>query len=235
VTNVARHGKHVAGRRKSAATDLRSRIVVVLVAVLGAALALAVAVISTQPAARPAAPPARGRAHASHKGLPARPDRNKRPAPTSVTKAARGSAVERPCTPKDLSVSTTTDRPRYTPSYRVTVVTKIVSSTACDLDLVPSGEYHCGESIVIDTWSSEQVFPAAGQSEECGALPGGPVEPGTADVETIVWNGRTVLGSGKIGQAPPGRYEAIGSWSWNSGHPRAPYQVAESASFEVLH
>ena len=115
------------------------------------------------------------------------------------------------------------------------MVTKLVSNTKCDVDLVPAGEYACGESIVVDTWSGDQVFPSLGQDEQCGRLPSGALLPGEADTATLVWDQKTSQSAGGSGdQAAAGRYVAIGSWSWSAGAGQPPYQVAaSSASFTL--
>lgn len=115
------------------------------------------------------------------------------------------------------------------------MVTQLVSDVACSLALFPAGQYDCGESIVVDTWSGEQVFPMLGQAEQCANLPQGILSPGSVETATIVWNQRTIQASGGTGQAPPGRYEAIGSWSWSSGADGQPYQVAvDSTPFTIV-
>lgn len=133
----------------------------------------------------------------------------------------------------DLSIATTVDHSSYASGASVTVLTKLVVKTACDLDLVPEGEYRCGESVMVDNSSGKQVFPVPGQGEQCGVLPKGLVRPGTTDSDSAVWDQRTHLDSG-TGQAPPGRYLGVGRWSWSAGTGRAPYEVsADSATFTI--
>ena len=161
------------------------------------------------------------------------------PTTTSVLPASAASASStpgsaRPCTPADLDITTTTDRASYMPGVPVRVVTKLVSRVACELDLVPDGKPSCGESLVVDSWSGEQAFPAIGQSEQCGILPSEVLTPGNPDTATVVWDERTSIAGG-TGEAPPGRYDAIGSWSWSAGGREQPYEVAvHSALFTIL-
>jgi hypothetical protein len=133
-----------------------------------------------------------------------------------------------------VNITTTTDRSSYTRGASVRVSTRLVSSAACVLELVRSGRYDCGESVVIDTWSGEQAYPALGHGEQCGDPPREVLTPGTADSETVVWNQRTALAAGGTGETPPGRYQAIGSWSWRAGGGMPPYEVAaDSAPFTI--
>ncbi|MGH9028117.1 MAG: hypothetical protein ACRDV4_00645 [Acidimicrobiales bacterium] len=234
---VRKRGRHVAGRRKKPPTAWREQRLVVLLALLGAALALVIGIFATQSNAKPARARSAGTAHDVAKGATAnrgsgvRSSTTNRPRPGETPVAA----VARACAPSDVTITTTTDRPHYARGDQVTVMTKLVSESSCVLKLEASGEFGCGESIVIDTSARHQVFPAPGQSEQCGALPHGMVQPGTTDVETVVWDLRGALSSGRAGKVTPGRYEAVGNWYWRSGKLTPPYEVAaHSTPFEVL-
>lgn len=208
----------------------------------GAALALVIGTVVAQSGAqqppRSPAPSAAGRtATASVTSHGGRSHSTSPPADPSQSSSASTQQVgaSKPCAPSDLTITTSTDRSSYSPGVSITVTTRLVSSVACEFTLFPAGIYNCGESIVVDTWSGEQVFPTLGQSEQCASLPEGVLTPGSAETATIVWNQRTLLPTGGTGQASPGRYEAIGSWSWGSGAEGAPYEVAaDSAPFTIL-
>jgi hypothetical protein len=203
-------------------------------AVAGAVLAVVIGVMQSQPNGAPAPHAPTQPRH----GDGTRPDpREPGVVPgTSRSAIVSGSASSvAACAPADLTITTTTDHASYARGARITTETELVSDKTCELGLVPSGPYTCPESLVVDAWSGEQVFPAQGQTEQCGDLPGGLVVRGTSEVETVVWDQTTVLRSGRTGRAAPGRYVAIGSWSWNSGNPAAPYEVAaDSPAFELL-
>lgn len=198
-------------------------------AVFGAVLAIALGAVVTQSSAQaarrhvPSEPGAATRVAPSQAAAAS-------PAPTTTVGAASPAttavAGSRVCGPGDVDITTATDRSSYSPGAQVTVVTKLVSKSSCNLELAPSGQYDCGESLVINTWSSEQVFPAADQKEQCASFPNGPVKPGTADVATIVWNQRTLLPGGGMASVPGGRYQAVGSWSWSAGAGSGPFEVA---------
>ncbi len=213
-----------------------------LLLVGGAALALVIGTVVAQSGAQP---PSKGTLSSSstRPGLSTGAGRSGAGATSSLPTSSAGRAsattlpvgAPKPCLPGDLTITTTTDRASYSPGGSITVLTKLVSTVACEFTLFPAGQYDCGESIVVDTWSGEQVFPSLGQSEQCAALPQGILTPGSAETATLIWNQRTNLASGGSGQASPGRYEAIGSWSWNSGAAGAPYQVAvDSAPFTIV-
>jgi len=133
-----------------------------------------------------------------------------------------------------VTITTTTDKSSYSSGKPVTIVTKLVSNAACDLELVPSGQYECGESVVVDTWSGQQAYPMLGQGEQCGSLPKGAVTPGTAESATVVWNPKASAPSVGGAAAQPNRYQAVGSWSWSDGSDKPAFEVAvDSAPFSV--
>lgn len=207
----------------------------------GAALALLIGTLVAQSGAQPS-PRSQAHSASTHTGSSSGARHGRDSTTTSFPPSSSNDSsttsladVPRSCAPGDLTITTSTDRSSYSPGDSITVVTKLVSSVVCSLTLFPTGQYDCGESIVVDTWSGEQVFPTLGQSDQCANLPQGLLTPGSAETATLVWNQTTTLPAGGTGQASPGRYEAIGSWSWNSGAAGAPYQVAVgSAPFTIV-
>jgi hypothetical protein len=238
---AAARPRHLRTGRGGDGSSWRAQRLPVLLLFGGAALALVIGTVVAQSGAQP--PPKVSGASSSPRGALSSTSVGVRSTTSTLAGSSSGRqstttlplGAPKPCVPGDVTVTTSTDRSSYSPGDQVTVVTKLVSSVACELTLFPAGMYDCGESIVVDTWSGEQVFPTLGQSEQCGNLPQGLITPGSSEIATIVWNQRAMLPGGGTGQAAPGRYEAIGSWSWNSGSAGAPYQVAvDSAPFTIV-
>lgn len=207
----------------------RGQLLPVLLGLGGAAISLAIGIVGPPFEAHSPPPP-----RTSHGVVRRVPEGPEEAAPARTSSTTQGvSSSGRTCSPADLTITTTVDRSSYAPGVPVTVLTTLVVKTTCELVLVPSGEYKCGDSVMVDNSSGKQVFPAPGQGEQCGVLPRGLVTSGTIDSDSAVWNPRTIPAGATV-QAPTGRYMAVGSWSWNAGRGKAPYELSvDSAIFTI--
>ena len=137
------------------------------------------------------------------------------------------------CTPADLSIATVTDSSSYSSASNVNVTLVLRDNVACVLNPVGAGQrYNCAATIVIASSSNnDQVFPWAGQLEDCAVGRGTTLAAGETRTISLAWNQQVQQGNGG-GQAPRGRYFAEGSWAWSSGSAN-PYLSSTAAYFNL--
>ena len=123
-------------------------------------------------------------------------------------------------------MSTTTDAATYQSGAPVRITTTVRDVVACVFEpAAPSssqgseGADHsgCATTVAVTDVQGDQVWPVPGQVEQCAPPAKTTLAPGqTLDV-TVVWTGlANVPGSPLDLPAPPGQYEAVGTWSWST-------------------
>lgn len=152
-------------------------------------------------------------------------------AATTTTAGTSPPTGTEPCTPSELRVSASSNRPSYAPGQTVDVTTEVTDVVACTFDPeAPSGA--CPDAVVVEQ-SGAPVWPWPGQQEQCSPPAPTVLEPGQQESLTAAWN-QQVRGAGGGGrQAPPGSYDVVGTWAWSGGPGQAPYQQQGSAGFVI--
>lgn len=145
--------------------------------------------------------------------------------PQSASATPSGSPGPGPCTPSEVVISTATDSSSYGPGSTVTVTTLVRGVQACVFQPVAVGPYSCADTVVITDAGGTQAWPWPGQAEQCSPPSATVLEPGVTDSLRAAWNG-WVYSGGSPQQAPPGVYQAVGTWAWSAGAGRAPYEVS---------
>jgi hypothetical protein len=137
------------------------------------------------------------------------------------------------CTPAEVIVTTSTDESSYATGSTVTVTTLLRALRSCVFQPVAAGPYSCADTIVITDGAGSQVWPAPGEREVCSPPAGAVLQPGATETLRGAWN-QVVDTSGHAQQAPPGPYQAAGTWNFSAGPGRPPYEVsARSAPFAI--
>lgn len=134
-----------------------------------------------------------------------------KPAPTTTTTVAPTT-----CKASDLRFSTSTNAPAYVSGQPVQITTQITDVVACIYTPTPGGVYSCPTSVGVFQGSS-QVWPSAGQSEQCSSPRAMTMEPGATQTVSAVWNGQVPGPNGTFQAAPAGTYTAAGGWYWTGG------------------
>jgi hypothetical protein len=130
-------------------------------------------------------------------------------------------------------VATATDSSAYSPGSTVTVTTLLRALRACVFQPVANGPYSCADWVIITDAGGHQVFPSPGQGEQCSPPAATVLQPGVTESLRAAWNQQVQTGGG-YAQAPPGYYQAVGTWGWSAGPGQPPYVVsARSSSFAV--
>jgi hypothetical protein len=153
--------------------------------------------------------------------------------PTTTTTTAAVSSASLPCTPAEVRFGVSTDSAYYPPAYRVTITTTVTDVAACVFTPVPGGQLNCPVFVDVTNGGGNQVWPRAGQAENCAPPSAVAMSPGQQAAVTVVWDQQVSGAGGNAQQAPPGEYTAMGFWSWSAGDGRRPYQEQASASFIV--
>lgn len=155
------------------------------------------------------------------------------PASTTTTAAGAVAAAPGPCTANDVEVVTTTDRSTYTPGQPVVVTTKVIDRTACVFQPVNIPGTQCPTSVTVDQGGA-QVWPAAGQGEQCSIPQATTLQPGMAESVSATWNQQVFSSQSGLQQAPAGTYNAVGDWGWSAGSGKPPVVVqAPSTGFVI--
>ena len=138
------------------------------------------------------------------------------PPPATSTTAV---AVQ-PCTTADLTIVTSTDRSSYAAGQTVNLTTTLTDKVTCSFQPTPTAPYSCASSLVVSSSAGTQVWPPAGQSEQCSPPPAETLTPGIADRLSSTWESPTA-----------GTYQAVGTWGWSpgSGQPPTTAHVASPA------
>lgn len=153
--------------------------------------------------------------------------------PQTAVSAPSQASGPAPCTPADLSITTATDASSYRSGSTVTVTTLLRSVRACVFQPVAAGPYGCADTVVVIDGSNHQAWPWPGESEQCSPPAATVLQPGVTESLRAGWNGE-VETDGSFQPAPPGTYEAIGTWSWSAGPGQSPNRVSvASAAFSV--
>lgn len=136
------------------------------------------------------------------------------------------------CTPSDLRVSTSTNNANYPAGQAVEVDTDVIDVVACTFDAETAAGQSCPDSVTVEQ-SGNQVWPWPGQAEQCSPPAPTVLAPGDRESLAAAWNQQVLTTDGGPRQAPPGTYEAVGTWAWSAGAGRAPHQEQDSATFVV--
>jgi hypothetical protein len=97
---------------------------------------------------------------------------------------------------------------------------------------VATGQYDCPQSLVVENSFGTQVFPVAGEGEQCPSTVARKFVVGTSVVETVVWDQR-VLANGALARAQAGRYVVLGNWSWRSAPGGSVDHLTASSGFTI--
>ncbi|MHB8329313.1 MAG: hypothetical protein ACYDD6_06795 [Acidimicrobiales bacterium] len=73
---------------------------------------------------------------------------------------------------------------------------------------------------------SHQVWPWAGESEQCSPPQASVLQPGSTETLRAAWNQQVMSSNGTAQQAPDGTYNVVGTWTWNAGNGQPPFQAA---------
>ncbi|GEM_PF-1754332 len=156
--------------------------------------------------------------------------------PPSVAASVAAPAPPGPCTPGNLSITTSAAAADYPPGEVVDITTNLRAvSSPCELVPVPAGAYSCGTSMVVDDASGSQVWPMPEQGEQCAQPSPTLLRPGYGENVTFAWN-QQYVGPSSVTQTqiPPGQYQAFGTWTWSAGAGEPAYTVtAPSVSFTI--
>ncbi len=157
------------------------------------------------------------------------------PPTTTASPSASGRSGTTPglCTVADLHVSTTTDSAWYLPGAPVTATTYLRAVRACVLQPAAVAPYGCATSLVIVDALGHQVWPWANQGEVCTSPASMVLRAGVTESVRSQWNGQVPSGAGSSA-APPGTYQAVGTWAWSAGAGQVPVELsARSQPFSV--
>ncbi|HUY64699.1 MAG TPA: hypothetical protein VMV14_09335 [Acidimicrobiales bacterium] len=132
-------------------------------------------------------------------------------------------------------MSSVTDSGAYASGAPVTVTTTMRASRPCSYQPVGAGQYGCPTTLVVTDASGNQVWPWSGESEQCSVPAPTVLQAGSTETLRAAWNQQVRAPNGTGGeQAPPGSYQAVGTWSWSAGPGQTPYNVAvRSAPFVI--
>lgn len=136
--------------------------------------------------------------------------------PHTVVSAPSQASGPAPCTPADVSVTTATDASSYPSGGTVTVTTLLRAVRACVFQPVASGPYGCADTVIVVDGSNHQAWPWPGESEQCSPPAATVLQPGVTETLRAAWDG-DVYSNGRFVPAPPGTYQAIGTWYWSAG------------------
>lgn len=136
------------------------------------------------------------------------------------------------CTASDLQVSASSISTSYGPGETVDLYTAVTDVVPCTFEAQASAGQPCADSIAVDQAGNE-VWPWPGQGEQCSPPAPTVLERGDRETLAAAWNQQVRTTSGGNGQAPPGHYEAVGTWSWLTGDGQAPYQEQATATFSI--
>jgi hypothetical protein len=128
------------------------------------------------------------------------------------------------CTPGDLTITTSTNSASYPAGGSVSVSSHLVTNTTCTFSPVSA----CPTEMTVHSASGAQVYPVAGQAENCDPVPAETLSGGTALGVSFSWN-EQVAGSNGNSQAPPGQYSASVTWWWESGGGGPPFEASAHA------
>jgi len=152
------------------------------------------------------------------------------PTTTGATSTAAGTAA---CTADEVHVVTRTNRSFAAPGAPITVTTLLRARATCTLVPTAVAPYGCSTTIVVVDALDRQVWPSSGQQEVCSTGASILLRRGVAESVRVTWDG-LVHSAGTSAAAPPGTYEAVGSWAWSPGPGQSPTEVsARSAPFAI--
>jgi hypothetical protein len=154
-------------------------------------------------------------------------------APTTTTTTTAVSSASLPCTPSEVRIGVSTNSTNYPPAYPVTITTTVTDLSACVFAPQSGGQLSCPVFVDVVNGAGNQVWPRAGQAENCAPPSAGAMSPGQQEIVSVVWDQQVSGAGGGAQQAPPGAYTAMGFWSWSAGDGRRPYQGQAAASFIV--
>jgi hypothetical protein len=132
-----------------------------------------------------------------------------------------------------LQIVTTTDQSNYSQGQPVVMTTTLTDINTCIFQPAKVGEYSCPMSLVAQMATGAQVYPSPGQDEQCRTPVATTLHPGASDMLSATWNGQVANG-GTTQNAPPGSYQAIGTWGWSAGQGQPAYSVnVQSPAFTI--
>ncbi len=155
------------------------------------------------------------------------------PPPTTTTTAAAVASGLGPCAPSEVQLSVSTNQSTYSPGTYVTVTTAFTDVAPCVYSPESASNVSCPVYLYVDNSSGSQVWPLAGQSEDCTPPSEGTLSPSQQEVVRVEWNQAVAGPGGKTVQAAAGEYEAVAVWSWYAGSGVRPYEEQESSNFVV--
>ena len=161
------------------------------------------------------------------------------PSGSSDSGTGKPAATAAACSSGDVSLVTATDASGYAPGAPVRITTTVRDLVACLFEpaAASSGDgagagSSCATTVAVTDAAGDRVWPVPGQVEQCAPVAATALVPGqTLDV-AVVWTGvADVPGSPLDLPAPPGRYQAVGTWSWSGpGEPASSGAAPVSAS-----
>lgn len=149
------------------------------------------------------------------------------PPTTPPTTTAAAAPPTGPCTRSEVEVSVSVGG-----SAGITDVTTVLHDlTACVWQPVTVSGYPCPDTIAVVDADGRQVWPAPGQGEQCSTPATEVLTPGQTLSLSAAWNNQVPSGGGTTA-APPGRYAAVGTWSWATVGGQ-PDQASQSEPFSL--
>lgn len=200
----------------------------ILAALLAVGVVLGfVAFGTTDQAARRAAPPTTSLppVHVPSTTLP--PTTAATAPPTTPPTTTAAATQVGPCRRADLQVTVSVSGgPGVTE-----VTTELRDLAPCSWQPVAVEGYPCPDTIAVVDAGGSQVWPAPGQAEQCSTPAGRVLTPGQDETLSAAWDDRVPAGGTTV-PAPPGRYAAVGTWSWATDA-GAPDQASDSQPFTL--